>query len=297
MSDSPLTLSPRFYRAHGLGNDYLVFEGCSPADGWTVSSDRVRSVCDRHAGVGSDGIVALLDRAPADGVFPLRMFNPDGSEFERSGNGLRVLASYLSREGLVGSASFAVTSGGARIEMEVLGVDAGQFDVRVAMGRAEVGLQAVAGDATRLDGAGCVVHPELGPIDFVPVGVGNPHAVVFPSERSLPLEDVGPFFEGHSAFPRGINLQLVRREGESQIAIEIWERGVGPTAASGTSSCAAAVASVVKGLVDPGPVAVRMRGGRLDVTVSSDLDVALRGPVREVCEGVLTKGFLGFLRS
>lgn len=297
MSESGVSLSRRFFKAHGLGNDYLVFEVERGSTAWDLSAGSVRAVCDRHTGPGSDGLVALLDRSPGDGVFPLRMFNPDGSEFERSGNGLRILASHLVREGLVGTTPFRVRSGGSLIEMEVLGEESGEFDVRVDMGRAETGIEAVAGDPERLDSDGCAIHPVAGPIGFTPVRVGNPHAVVFPDSGSVPLDEVGPFLERHPAFGEGVNVQIVHPRDRSTIEIEIWERGVGPTAASGTSSCAAAVASVLRDLVDPGQVAVEMRGGRLYVTVTPELDVTLRGPVREVCEGVLAEGFANALSS
>lgn len=310
-----LRVGRRFFRGHGLGNDYLVFERAE-SGGWPVGPGTVRAVCDRWRGVGGDGIVVLLERHPGDRAYPLRMFNPDGSEFERSGNGLRVLAAHLFREGLVGADGFRVRSGGDRIGMTVhaRGRD-GVYDVSVQMGRARMGAEAVDLDPTLLDEQGRAVHPEHGPVSFHPVSVGNPHAVVFledfggggtfagekpaagpppgaPSEEDL--HALGPFLAGHPAFRGGTNVQLVN-VGQGGLRIAIWERGVGRTSASGTSSCAAAAAAVARRRLPPGPIDVEMEGGRLQVTVDPDLEIVLRGPVQEVSEGRLTEGFLAWL--
>lgn len=291
-----------FYRGHGLGNDYLVFEAAAEGErGFSLTSGAVRAICRRGEGEGSDGIVVLLDRAPGDGIFPLRMFNPDGSEFERSGNGLRVLASHLIRGGLVVAGTFRVRSGGAVIPMRIHpGTPAGIHDISVEMGRARAGMDAVPLDPSHLDSGRRAVHPEWGPIPFTPVHAGNPHAVVFrdevegplPSDSDEELRALGSFLTGHPAFPGGVNVQLVRERSPGRLRIAIWERGVGRTPASGTSSCAAVVAAVARGLLDPGRVRVEMDGGELQVEVSPELDVVLRGPVAEVAEGRLTDGFV-----
>ncbi len=290
-----LRAGAEFYRAHGLGNDYLVFEAVPPmVPGWSVGPAAIRRVCDRWRGVGSDGVVVLLDRTPADRVFPLRMFNPDGSEFERSGNGLRVLASYLHGEGLVDTGeSFEVTSSGSVIPMTVHGGPRhGCFDVSVEMGKAVVGRGAVRLVASELDPEGRALHPALGPVEFVPVSVGNPHAVVLDGDRSRALEELGPFLATHPAFPDGTNVQLVDELSPGRLRIRIWERGVGRTSASGTSSCAAAAAAVATGRLSQGSIAVEMEGGTLEVSVSDGLEITLRGPVEEVARGRLAPGFL-----
>jgi len=328
-------LSHRFYRAHGLGNDYLVFEALTgeadpgsaggPADaGWELTADAVTATCRRGSGEGSDGLVVLLDRRPAPGApFPLRMFNPDGSEFERSGNGLRILASWLHAEGLVGDAPFTVRSGGVDISMQVHGVSpTACFDVSVDMGVAAAGGAAVAAvgwtaPADGRPGAGpeagpeagpasgdgfSVLHPELGAVTFVTVWVGNPHAVVFvdadgDADAGTALDgellrQVGPFLSTHPGFARGTNVQLARARPDGSLEIGIWERGVGRTSASGTSSCAVAVAAVATGRIEAGVIPVRMPGGELEVRVTRELQVTLRGPVQEVSQGTLSPGFL-----
>lgn len=286
------TAGATFYKAHGLGNDYLVFE---EGDAWPLTPGNVARVCDRFRGPGGDGIV-LLHPARPSGVFGLRMFNPDGSEFERSGNGLRVLASWLARTGRVGGAPFSVEVGGDEVAMTVHGVRGALHDVSVEMGRARVGPAAVSLDPSALDDAGRLAGPDGERLDVTLVSVGNPHLVVWRPEPDLAeLARLGPFLTAHPALEHGANVQLARPDGPGRCRALIWERGVGRTSASGTSSCAVAVASVVRGLHPAGPITVVMEGGRLEVGVTPELDVVLRGPVEEVCEGALTPGFLASL--
>lgn len=296
---NPLQVGLEAFRAHGLGNDYLVFE--ADADGGVpMAGAAVRATCDRTRGVGSDGIVVLLDRNPGDRTFPLRMFNPDGSEFERSGNGLRILGAFLHRIGRVGEGeTFRVRSGGVEIPMTLHGsTDQGEFDLSVAMGGARTGLEAVDGRAEYLDDSLRAVHPDIGPVSFHPVSVGNPHVVVFTPELTTANRDrLGAFLSEHPAFARGTNVQLAQIEARDRVRIVIWERGVGPTEASGTSSCAAAVAAVDTGQIPPGQIEVLMPGGRLTVQVDAELDVTLRGPVQEIGWVRLAGGFARRLRA
>ncbi len=280
-----------FFKGHGLGNDYLVFPF---GDGWAASPEAVRAVCDRWRGVGADGIV--LHSPPEERPWRLRMFNPDGSEFERSGNGLRVFAACAASRGWVGGERFAVEVGGDRVRMRVeecLG--RGVYDVSVEMGRASLD-PADAGLAPEWRGRP-LTHPAEGTLDCTPVSVGNPHCVVFTDDLSdVALSRLGPFLTAHEAFPAGVNVQLARPVSRACVEIGIWERGVGYTLASGTSSCAAAVAAAGRGLVDYGDVEVRMEGGTLQVSVSRELEVTLRGPVQAVAVGRLADGFMESLQ-
>ncbi|HKJ03430.1 MAG TPA: diaminopimelate epimerase [Longimicrobiales bacterium] len=292
MTHAP-SLRPRagagFYKAHGLGNDYLVFE---EGEAWALSTEAVRRVCDRYRGPGGDGIVVLLRSGP--GEMPrLRMFNPDGSEFERSGNGLRILGSYLARRARVDTQPFTVEVGGDQVILTVHAVVPPLYDVSVDMGRARVGPEAVALDPAALDAHGRLAGPDGVALDVVPVSVGNPHLVVLTdSVDDEALRRIGPFLAAHPALAAGANVQLATVLGPGSCRALIWERGVGRTSASGTSSCAVAVAAVSRGRSPAGSVTVHMDGGDLHVAVSTDLDVSLRGPVEEVCEGTLTEGFL-----
>ena len=304
---TPVSVHPRFFKAHGHGNDYLVFE---EGPGLSLMPELIRRICDRWRGPGADGLV-VVESTPAGAETRLRMFNPDGGEFERSGNGLRIAGVYLRHLGRAGDGPFLVTVGGDRIRLEVAGSDvAGVYDARAEMGKVTfpAGPPFVARD--RVDGRGRVALPLSRPpgergrggsagggvdvdvVEVVPVAVGNPHAVAF--RRSWTRGEVkhyGPLIGTSAAFPQGTNVQFADVPAGGEIAIRIWERGVGRTSASGTSACAAAAAAVRSGLVPAGPVTVQMEGGAMEVDVDRDWTVRLRGPVEEVCFGELAPGF------
>lgn len=285
----PPRLSARGSKAHGLGNDYLVFEAGA---GWLASPEAVRRVCDRFRGVGSDGVVALMktEVMGEEASVHLRMFNPDGSEFERSGNGLRVLAAHVARLH-PGVHRVRAHVGGDEVLMTIHSIRGPTFDVSVEMGRAAVAAAAIGLDAP-------VLQKSLPELHWVPVSVGNPHLVVLEEGGvEVPVDDetlhrVGPALKGHPALEAGANVQIARVVGPGQAEARIWERGVGPTSASGTSACAVAVALVSSGRLEAGRVEVSMPGGDLIVDVSDELDVVLRGPVDEIYEVELRPAFL-----
>lgn len=285
-------LSRHAYKAHGLGNDYLVVEEGSD---WLATVESVQLVCDRQRGLGADGIVSVssIERSEGEAVtVHARMFNPDGGEFERSGNGLRVLGSWLARR-VEGLRSIEVHVGGDVVAMTLHGAANGTHDISVEMGQARQEAAAIDLDDTRL-------RASLPGYEIVPVSVGNPHLVVFAgppghavSEQAL--LDLGPRLTSHPSLANGANVQLAEPVGPGVCRALIWERGVGRTEASGTSSCAVAVAMAVTGRLDYGPIRVEMPGGALDVHVTKELAVTLRGPVAEVFEATLTDGMVAQL--
>jgi diaminopimelate epimerase len=227
------------------------------------------------------------------------MFNPDGSEFERSGNGLRILAAYLAREGLVGEESFDVSVGGDTVRLHVGGPpERGLYEISAEMGPAGHGPEAVGLDPEFLDADQRLDLGRAGTPIVHLVSIGNPHAVVFPEdwEREL-IDEIGPKISGHPAFADGTNVQVARVLDGRILEARIWERGVGPTSASGTSACAVAAAAVKSGRATPGKFEVRMDGGSMEVTVTAAMEITLTGPVQEVSRGTLTAGFLEFLAS
>ena len=295
---APPRIGPAFFKAHGHGNDYLVFE---EGDGPELTGALVRRICHRHRGPGGDGIVVV--GAGWRAAEPrLRMFNPDGGEFERSGNGLRIAGVYLRRRGRVGDEPFSVVVGGDRVWLRVAGPDVpGVWDVRADMGKVAFpkGPPFV---GTGWVGEGGRVGLALPPlpdgrgsrVEVVAVSVGNPHAVAFRNRWTRDeVAHCGPLIGRHEAFPRGTNVQFAETPAgrgmaiPRSMAIRIWERGVGPTTASGTSACAAAAAAVKRGFMTRGPVTVVMEGGAMEVEVAADWSVRLRGPVEEVCWGEL----------
>jgi diaminopimelate epimerase len=282
----------RLFRAHGLGNDYLAMDGEALPFALTPAS--VRLLCDRHRGIGSDGILVWVPSGAAD--FGVRIFNPDGSEAEKSGNGLRIFAAYLHAAGRVETGRrFQVETPGGVVEMEILEQDgAGRWSVEVEMGRAsfrsaDVGL---AGPDRDTDSE-AVTLPSGERFDCVAVSLGNPHCVHFQDElEEERFRRVAPQLCVHPAFARGTNVQFARPTGPSGIEAWVWERGAGETLASGSSACAVAAAAVRRGLVSTRQVEVRMPGGTLHVEVREDWSLRLRGPVEDVCWAEPTPGML-----
>lgn len=277
----------RFHKYQGLGNDYIVLDraGLGGAD---LPAAAVRRICDRHFGVGSDGI--LVEDATPDGRLALRIFNPDGSEAEKSGNGLRIFARYLWDEGRVGAEAFPVVTKGGTVQCQVR--DSGEM-VFVEMGKASFDSERipVAGSSREVVDESIDVDGER--LRFTGVTVGNPHCVVHVDELSPEsAQRLGPLLETHALFPKRANVQFVKVVGPHRIAIEIWERGAGYTLASGSSSCAAAAASVRLGLC-AGDVTVVMPGGMLEIGVGEDYALTMLGPVGDVAEGTIADGLVG----
>jgi len=280
-----------FVKSHGLGNDYIVLDGRETP--FALTPANVRLICDRHLGVGSDGILLLMPSDQAD--FGVRIFNPDGSEAEKSGNGLRILAKAVYDHGYTDKTEFTVaTLGGvvrARLQLEGRRVRA----VSVEMGR-----------ATFRSGEIPVEGPDREVVDepitvlgqafqITAVSVGNPHCVVEVSDLGqVNLPELGPALETHPRFPRRTNVQFVQVLSPAAIRMLIWERGAGHTLASGSSACAAAAAMHRRGRVG-GRVEVQMEGGTLTVEIGDDLSLTLTGPVEEVCTGQLSADLLARL--
>ncbi|MHB1605282.1 MAG: diaminopimelate epimerase [Leptospirales bacterium] len=278
-----MALTRDFVKSHGLGNDYIVM--VNPPGEWTP--EKIRLLCDRNYGIGSDGILVLTrDSAP----FGLRIFNPDGSEAEKSGNGLRIFAKFLHEYGYASTRVFQVETLGGMVTAEVFPDNTGRVGkVRVDMGRVtfdpvEVGIR---DRKTPFIEDLLELAPDLR-VKGSAVSVGNPHFVFFRDELEDGLmKEWGPLIENHPDFPRRINTQMVKVTGPSEIEIRIWERGAGWTLASGSSSCAAATVAVHLGKVTS-PVRVVMPGGELKIEVGANREIRMEGPVSEVMTGDLS---------
>jgi len=273
-------VSLAFHKYQALGNDYIVVERADVAGG--LSPAQVRRLCDRHLGVGADGI--LLSGTASGGRFSVVILNPDGSEAEKSGNGLRILSRYLYDRGRVAQESFEVETAGGLVRCQVR---EGGRAVFVEMGTARFDSVAVpvAGPARQVVGEEIEVAGRR--LRLTAVTVGNPHCVVHVDDLSPELAlQLGPILETHELFPNRTNVQFVRVLDRRRISIEIWERGAGYTLASGSSSCAAAAASVRQGLCD-GDITVLMPGGRLQIGVGDGYALTMLGPVAKVADGVI----------
>jgi diaminopimelate epimerase len=276
-----------FARYHALGNDYLVID--PHRTDYSPTSESVRLLCDRHFGVGADGVLfGPIGPVEAGRPVELRIFNSDGGECERSGNGIRMFALYLA-EHYLDAEEFTVRTGAGDAPVWVR--DLAQGIVRVDMGEPRYD----AGDIPVLGGHSPMIAQPLD-VDgreyaVTCVNIGNPHTVVPLDEISADLAHrLGPRIARHPRFPAGTNVQLLRVVGRRAIQIEIWERGAGYTLASGSSSCAAASAAHVLGLVDEA-IEVTMPGGVLDIEIASGGGITMTGTAEQVATGSFAPGF------
>jgi len=277
----------QFSKWQGLGNNYIVLH--TEQLPFELTPARVKLLCDRNVGIGSDGILLIGPRlGPAR--FPLRIYNPDGSEAEMCGNGVRMVARKLKMEGLIsGDTVVLETKAG-----EIIPKFGEGYLTTVDMGIAKFGGEKLSG----FDGD-CVeerLHAAGRSFTFTFVDVGNPHAVIqspWPLEL-VPLRDVGPMIETHHFFPGKANVEFVRVLGEHDVRIRVWERGVGETRACGTGATATALAVVRSGQCTS-PVSVELPGGKLVVDVQPDWRVFMTGAAEEIYHGDLSLEFLAHL--
>ncbi len=270
----------KFVKYHALGNDYLVIAPeDSPAGG--LEPDAIRAICHRNFGVGSDGIL-FGPTASEKADFGLRIFNPDGSEAEKSGNGLRIFSRYLWDRGLVGEDEFTIETAGGVVRSTVLTrgraatVEMGRVSFRsdeipvIGESREVLNEKITVGDRT---------------LKFCAATIGNPHCVV-------PMESVseeiakryGPLLETHRQFPRRTNVQFLQVLGRNRIRIEIWERGAGYTLASGSSSSAAAAVACRLGFCER-DIIVEMPGGEIRIEIGPNYEIRMTGGITRICSG------------
>lgn len=293
-----------FRKYHALGNDYIVID---PREfPFLPRPGAVRAICDRNMGAGSDGI--LLGPLASDkdlagmpaGRFGqatvpwLRIFNPDGSEAEKSGNGLRIFCLYLAESGYVGGEEFRVATAGGIVDAQVESLSPPR--IRVDMGEPSFSARR-AGLRTELDEfveAKLDLGGESLSASFV--SMGNPHCVIFVDDPTPELaKRLGPLVEVHPLFPEKTNVQFAKVLDRHSLRIEIWERGAGYTLASGSSSCAAASVARRLGLVE-GLVEVKMPGGSLSLDLSAP-SVRMTGPALGIYAGRFSEAMIGALVS
>jgi len=272
-------MTVHFRKYHGLGNDYLVIDPrIYDVD---LTPDAIRLTCDRNFGVGADGI--LYGPLGSGGDLRVRIFNPDGSEAEKSGNGLRIFARYLYENDYVDGRSFNINTLGGIVEVRIQDEAANLITInmgKVTFLSTEIPVtgsqREVVNEELEIDGAKYKVTC---------LSIGNPHCVIPMEEISeQKARELGPYVENHAIFPNRINMQLLRVIDRANIEIRIWERGAGYTLASGSSSCAAAAAAHRLGMVDS-EIEVKMPGGSLFVKIGAEEDVYMTGAVEGVYEG------------
>ncbi len=266
----------KFIKYHALGNDYLILD---PVDIDRVPNQNlIRLICHRNFGIGSDGILLgpiVTDKAD----FQLRIFNPDGSEAEKSGNGLRIFSRYLYDNNKVSDQKFSVLTLGGVVQCQVK--DYGKT-VTVEMGKISFNnedIPVIGADREVLNET-IEINEKI--YNFYAATIGNPHCVIPLDEVTSSLcNEIGPIIENHKNFPNRINLQLLKIIDRNNIQIEIWERGAGYTLASGSSSCAAAAVAYKMGSVDS-KIKVHMRGGTIDIDIGSNGIITMHGAVTKV---------------
>ena len=274
----------RFYKYHALGNDYIVL---NPADfpTWKPAPtvEQIRVVCHRNFGVGSDGI--LWGPLPSQqSQFGLRIFNPDGSEAEKSGNGLRIFSRFLWDQGLVKHPTFTVETPGGHVKTVIK--DGGKL-LTIEMGKVSFDSAKIPVAGAPREVLGEKIRIQDREFTFNAATIGNPHCVIVLSEISEALaRRYGPDLEVHANFPRKTNVQFLKVIDRNNVQIEIWERGAGYTLASGSSSSASAAVAHKLGLIDS-KVTVHMPGGQIGIEIGPDFSILMTGTVNKVAEGTM----------
>jgi diaminopimelate epimerase len=268
----------KFEKWQALGNDYLIVEADRLP--WELTATRIEWLCDQHFGIGADGILLLSRSENPDFVADLRIFNPDGSEAELSGNGAREAILYLRRNGWTDEDEFAIGTVAGPIRPTITG----ELTCSVDMGRASTTSKDFPSGGE--DGRGAL---EAGgrSWEFQHVSIGNPQcAIVVPADEldELDLGEIGPGIEGHELFPNRTNVSFLAIDG-SRVRARIFERGVGETLSSGTGASGAAVTAFLRGAESP--LVVELEGGELQVAISEDLEVHLDGWAEPVFAGEL----------
>ncbi len=274
-----------FVKSHGLGNDYFVLNETELS--FKLNEKNIQLLCDVHYGIGSDGILLKVGSDKAD--FGLKIYNPDGSEAEKSGNGLRIFAKYLYDYSHTSGKKFTIETLGGIVTAEVTRETKGiASQVKVDMGKAIFDSHQI---PVTCDSPECLDHP-LNIVDETYlincVSVGNPHCVIL-RDRLVEAEILkhGSEIENHPMFPHRINVQFAKVISRSEVEILIWERGAGYTLASGSSSCAVAAVMVKKGLTDR-VLSLKMPGGTLHIEIDEEWNIRMIGEVREIASGYLS---------
>jgi len=278
-----------FVKMHGLGNEYIVLD--STNIDFKLTEQAIKRLCNIHFGIGSDGIVMYVPSSKAD--FGFRVYNPDGSEAEKSGNGLRILCKYLYDYGYAKSRKFSIETLSDMVYAEVVEEMNGKASlIRVDMGKAIFNSHDIPVDSDIPEFIGQKIKVGDKEFEVNCVSVGNPHCVIIKQELNEDeIRKYGPLIENHPLFPNRINVQFAKVLSDRDARILIWERGAGYTLASGSSSCAVSSVLVKRGLVK-GDLTIHMQGGILKIQIDSDWNIRMTGEVRAIAEGILNPELL-----
>lgn len=273
-----------FTKWQGCGNDFVLVNGFSERLDEEDLGALAQKICDRHYGIGADGLILVLPSKAAD--FRMRILNADGSEAEMCGNGIRCFAGVVHDEGLSDKEEFTVETGAGILVPRLQLADGKLQGVRVDMGE-----PTLAGDRIPVLGFGAA-HVVEQPIEaggetlsMTCVSMGNPHCVIFVEDaEAVPIEKLGPLLERHEAFPKKTNVEFAAVLDASHIRMRVWERGAAVTLACGTGSCATLVAAALTGRTERA-AEVQLDGGRLQIEWAEDNRVYMTGPAEKVFAG------------
>jgi len=273
-----------FVKMHGLGNEYIVLDS-SNID-FQLTKQAIIRLCNIHFGIGSDGIVMKVPSSKAD--FGFRVYNPDGSEAEKSGNGLRIFCKYLFDYCFSAKRKFSVETLTDVVYADIIEEKEGKaMLIRVDMGKAKFTSREIPVNSDQPEFLGQKIMAGDKEYEVNCVSVGNPHCVVIKDVLDeKEIRKYGPLLENHPMFPNRINVQFAKVLSDHDAQILIWERGAGFTLASGSSSCAASSVLVKKGLIK-GDLTMHMQGGNLKIEIDKDFNILMTGEVREIARGVL----------
>jgi diaminopimelate epimerase len=284
-----MTAKNFFVKSHGLGNEYIVFDKSTIT--FPINTKNIGTICNIHFGIGSDGILLLEPSQIAD--FKFRVFNPDGSEAEKSGNGLRIFCKFVYDYGYTRNKHFTVETLGGIVKATIDEEKNGKATIiTIDIGKAIFRPKEI---PVVCEWEECIDFPLV--VDGKEfkincISIGNPHCQIVVDELDEEMvKHYGPLFENHPMFPNRINVQFVKILSRDEIEMLIWERGAGYTLASGSSSSGAATMMHKKGLVD-NHVTVKMQGGQLTIDIDEKWNIRLCGEVKQVAEGVLMDEFV-----
>ncbi|HEY5277935.1 MAG TPA: diaminopimelate epimerase [Coriobacteriia bacterium] len=275
----------RFTKMHGCGNDFIVVDDV--ANEWDFDEEAVQLLCDRHFGIGADGLILVRNASDPEGDFFMLYMNADGSLAEMCGNGVRVFAKYLDDAGRVNGDTIAVQTLGGIKRIDILRDEKGAFSLaRVDMGTPVLDAADIPTTLPCDPVVDALVTTDAGDVRVTCVSMGNPHAIVWVDDvDSAPVTTTGPLVEAAPVFPRKTNVEFAQVVDSGRIRLRVWERGVGETLACGTGACATLVAAALTGRTGRSAT-IELPGGDLEIEWDEDGRVRMTGPAETVFTGV-----------
>ncbi|MFA6939831.1 MAG: diaminopimelate epimerase [Clostridiaceae bacterium] len=276
----------KFVKTHGLGNEYIVLD--EEEINFELTEKAIRRICNVNFGIGSDGILLKIKSEKAD--FGLRIFNPDGSEAEKSGNGLRIFCKYVYDYGYAAGREFSLETKGGMVKAKIIETSKDKAKlISVEMGRANFNSKEIPTNFETNQVIGEKIQADDREYEINCVSMGNPHCIVIKDKLDIDeIKRYGRFIENHSMFPNKTNVQFAKVINRSIAEVLIWERGAGFTLASGSSSCAVACILKKRNLVDD-KIKIKMLGGELLIEIDNNWNVKMTGEVRQIAEGILSE--------